>query len=162
HFLCLGSAHHRQRGGAVRQCRRGTGGDGAAARIEYRLQRGHAFDVGFRTDHFVDLTQHLVAVGVVAFDRHDFIFPAALLRRFPGFLVRAYAELVLLLAADAVHAAEHFGGQAHHVGGLGGVLAGFRVQVDAVHHADVAHVLHTTDHEHITVAGHDALGGNVQ
>ncbi|MNC57328.1 hypothetical protein D3C75_1069830 [compost metagenome] len=34
-------------------------------------------------------------------------------------LVRAEGERVLRLAADAVHLAEHLGGQAHHAGRLG-------------------------------------------
>src|SRR5690606_10923201 len=106
HGLGLFGAHHQHGGGAVGQRRGGAGGDGAADRVEYRAQFGHVLDAGVGTDHFVDFAQHFVAVGVVAFDRHDFVFPAALFGGFPGFLVGAHAELVLLFTGDAVHAAE--------------------------------------------------------
>ncbi len=36
------------------------------------------------------------------------------------------------------------------------------VRVDAVHHADVAHVLHAADDEDITVTGHDRLRSGAQ
>ena len=76
--------------------------------------------------------------------------------------VRTLTEGILLLAADAVHLAQHFGGQTHHARGLGGVQGQVRVRIDAVHHADVAHVLHTTDDEYVAVAGLDGLHGGVQ
>lgn len=37
-----------------------------------------------------------------------------------------------------------------------------RVRVNAVHHADMAHVLDTADDERITVVGHDCLSSRVQ
>ncbi|MNN37996.1 hypothetical protein D3C81_1519700 [compost metagenome] len=61
-----------------------------------------------------------------------------------------------------MHLAEHFRSEAHHPGSLGGVQGQVRVGIYAVHHADVAHVLDATDHEHVAVAGHDRLGGGVQ
>src|SRR5690606_21950783 len=61
-----------------------------------------------------------------------------------------------------MHLAEHFRGQAHHAGSLGGIQRQRRVRIHTVHHADVTHVLHTTNNEHITVTGHDRLGGGVQ
>jgi hypothetical protein len=79
-----------------------------------------------------------------------------------GELVGAQAERVLGFAGNAVHLAEHFRSQAHHARGFRRVQRHVRVRVNAVHHADVAHVLHATDHEYITVAGHDRLGGSVQ
>ncbi len=77
-------------------------------------------------------------------------------------LVGTQTEGILLLAGDAVHFAEHFRGQAHHAGGLGGVQGHVRVRVNAMHHADMAHVLDTADDEHITVIGHDCLSSRVQ
>src|SRR5690606_5408454 len=52
--------------------------------------------------------------------------------------------------------------EAHHVAGLGAVLGDFRVDVNAVVHGNVAHVLDAADDEDVTVAGHDGLGGGVQ
>src|SRR5690606_12847635 len=57
---------------------------------------------------------------------------------------------------------EHFRGQPHHPRGLGGVQGHVWVRIDAVHHADVTHVFHTTDDEYIAVAGLDGLHGSVQ
>ncbi|MNC35035.1 hypothetical protein D3C75_835000 [compost metagenome] len=142
--------------------RRGTGSDGTAFRVERGLERRQAFEGGFRANGFVEIEHLQEAVLVVALHRDDLILELAFDRRLVGELVRTQAEQVLLLTADAVHLAEHFGGQAHHARGLGSVQRHVRVRIDTVHHADVAHVLDTTDDEHVAVAGHDRLGGGVQ
>ena len=154
--------HHQDGGSTVGQRRRSTGSYLAVLRIEHRLQLGQTFNVGFRTDHFVDFAQGLEAVSVVTFDGNDFILPAAFNGGFPGQTVGTGTELVHLLAGNTVHATEHFCRQTHHVGGLGYILGHLGIQVDAVHHADMAHVLHTADHEHIAVTGLDGLGSAVQ
>src|SRR5690554_3969836 len=60
-----------------------------------------------------------------------------------------------------MHLGEHFRGQAHHVGRFRGVLGSRRVVVEAFGHGYMPHVLNTTDHEHITVTGHDGLGSSM-
>lgn len=54
-------------------------------------------------------------------------------------------EGILLLAADAVDPASISAVRPIMPRRLGGVQGQVRVRIDAVHHADVAHVLHTTD-----------------
>ena len=98
----------------------------------------------------------------MTFDGNNLVLPATFLGGFPGQAVGTHTELVLLLTGDAVHLAQHFRGQAHHVGGLGGDLGDLRVDVHTVIHGHVTHVLHTTDDEHVAVAGLDGLGGGVQ
>src|SRR5690606_28224523 len=135
---------------------------GAALGVERRLEGSQAFQGGFRANGFVVVDDLEEAVLVVALHRDNFILEQAFDGRLVRQAVRAFTEGVLLLAGDAVHLAEHFGGQAHHAGRLGGVQRQLRVRVDAMHHADVAHVLDTTDDEHVAIAGHDRLSGSVQ
>ena len=142
--------------------RRSTGSHGAALWIERWLQSRQAFQGGVRTNGFVVVEQFQETVLVVAVHRDDFILELAFHGRLVGELVGAQAERVLGFAGNAVHFAKHFRSQAHHARGFCRVQRHVRVRVNAVHHADVAHVLHATDHEHITVAGHDGLGGGVQ
>ncbi|MNF55961.1 hypothetical protein D3C84_374370 [compost metagenome] len=79
-----------------------------------------------------------------------------------GELVGAHAKGVLLFASDAVHLAQHFRGQAHHARGFRRVQRHVRVRIDTVHHAHVAHMLDATNHEDVTITGHDRLRSSVQ
>ena len=142
--------------------RRSTRRHGAALRIEGRLEGRQAFQGGIRTNGFIVVEQFQETVLVVAVHRDDFILELAFHGRLVGELVGTHAERILGFTGNAVHLAEHFRGQAHHARGFCRVQRHVRVRIDPVHHADVAHVLHATDHEHITVTGHDCLGGGVQ
>ena len=79
-----------------------------------------------------------------------------------GQLVRAQAQLVLLLAADAVQQGQVLCGHAHHAGGLGHVQAHARVRVDLVHHRQVAEVFHAAHQVDVAHARHDIGGSGVQ
>src|SRR5690606_29627190 len=101
-------------------------------------------------------------VLVVALHRDDFILELAFDGGLVGQAVRTLTESVLRFAADAVHLAQHLGGQTHHARRLGGVQGQVRVRINTVHHANVAHVLHTAYDEYVAVAGLDGLHGSVQ
>ncbi len=94
--------------------------------------------------------------------RDDFVLEIALHGRLMRQTVRTHTERVLCLTGDAMHLAEHLGGQPHHPRSLGRVQRHVRVRIDTVHHADVAHVLDTTDDEDVTVVAHDRLSCGVQ
>src|SRR5690554_4009636 len=98
---------------------------------------------------------------VVTFNRNDFVLEAAFNSGFMGQAMGTGTELILLLTGNTVHLGQHFRGQAHHVGRLGGVLGRSRVVVEAFSHGHVPHVLDTTYHEHVAVTGLDRLGGSV-
>ncbi|MNZ71388.1 hypothetical protein D3C78_897480 [compost metagenome] len=147
---------------AIGNLRRSTGCDRTTFGVERRLERCQAFKGGFRANGLVEVEDLQETVLVIALHRDDLVLELAFDRRLVGELVRTQAEQVLLLTGDAVHLAEHLGSQAHHPGSLGSVQGQVRVGVHAMHHADVPHVLDTTDHEHVAVAGHDRLGGGVQ
>ena len=154
-------AHQQHGGSAVSDLRRRTSRYGTALRIEGRTQGAQAFCGGFRTDGFVLGYQDFFAIFIVTVHRYDFVLELTFQRGFVSQTVRTGTELILLLTGNTVHFAQHFCGQTHHVGGLGRVLGSFRVVIEAVLHVDVAHVLHTTHYEHITVTGHDGLSGSM-
>src|SRR3989344_3315066 len=154
--------HHDHARGTVGDLRRSAGCHSAALWIDRRFQGGQAFQGGIRTNGFVVVEQFQETVLVVAVHRDDFILELAFHGRLVGELVGTQAERILGFAGNAVHLAEHFRGEAHHARGFCRVQRHVRVGIDTVHHADVAHVLHATDHEYITVAGHDRLGSRVQ
>ena len=91
----------------------------------------------------------------MAFNIDNFIIEVALLHRRLSALVGTHAKLVLLFSGNAVHFAQQFSGQAHHHRRFGRVFAGCRVDVNAVSHGYVLHMLHATDDKEITHARFD-------
>ena len=94
--------------------------------------------------------------------KNDFILELAFDGGFVRQAVRTLTEGVLLLAADAVHLAQHLGGQAHHHSGFRGVLAGRGIDVNAVGHRHVFHVLDAADDVEIPHTGLDIGRGDMQ
>ena len=98
----------------------------------------------------------------MAFQPDDLSGEAPFHSRGIGAAVGAGGKLVLLRSADAVQLAEHFGGQPHHAGGFRHRLGHAGVEVDAVAHRHMAHVLDAADDEDIPITHLDGAGGIVQ
>ena len=79
-----------------------------------------------------------------------------------GAAVGAGGKLVLLLTADAVQFAEHLGGQSHHAGGFRHRLGHAGVEVDAVAHGHMAHVLDAADDEDVPITHRNGAGSVMQ
>ncbi|CSA83436.1 Uncharacterised protein [Vibrio cholerae] len=58
--------------------------------------------------------------------------------------MRARSELILLLTANTMQLAEHLCGQSHHSRCFGHVLRQARMEINAVSHWHVAHVLNAS------------------
>ena len=160
-FGALGT-HHRHARGAHRQRGGGTCRHAAALGIEHRLEVAHGFHAGIATDDLIAGHHHATPLGIMALDADDLVIEAAFIGGGLGTLVRAHAELILLLTTHAMHLAEQFRGQAHHHRRLGCVLAGRRVDVDPVCHRHVLHVLDTANDIEVSHAGLDVGGGDMQ
>src|SRR5690606_15673765 len=154
--------HHDHAGGTIGDLRGRTSRYGTAFWVERRLEGRQALQGGIRTNGFIVVEDLEETVLVVTLHRDDFILEQAFDGRLVRQTVRTLTEGILLLAADAMHLAQHFSGQTHHARRLGGVQRQLRVRIHAVHHADVAHVLDTTDDKDVAVTGHDRLSGSVQ
>ena len=89
-------------------------------------------------------------------------FECAGLGRSPGAGVGARGELILHFPANAVQTRQHFSGQPHHPCRLCHVTAQARVEIDAVAHRHMAHVLHAANQADAGIAGHDHACGIVQ
>ncbi len=62
-------------------------------------------------------------------------------------------NFVLVQGAE-LHPENPFGGQTHHPGTLGDVLAERRVEINAMVHRNVSHVLNTATDEKLALSGH--------
>ncbi|VXA88685.1 conserved hypothetical protein [Aeromonas veronii] len=155
-------AHHQHGGGAIGQGRGAAGGDGAVDRVKHRAQLAQSFDRGLRTDHLVIVVEEAGAAGVVAFQPDDLLGKTSFHGCRVGAAVGAGGKLVLLLAADAVQLAEHLGGQPHHAGGFRHRLGHAGMEVNAVAHRHVTHVLDAADDEDIPITHLNGAGGVVQ
>ncbi len=155
-------AHHQHGGGAIGQRRGAAGGDGAVDRVKHRAQLAQGFDRGLRADHLVIVVEEAGAAGVMAFQPDDLLGKTSFHGCRVGTAVGAGGKLVLLLTADAVQLAEHLGGQPHHAGGFRHRLGHAGVEVDAVAHRHVTHVLDAANDEDIPITYLNGARGIMQ
>ena len=87
--------------------------------------------------------------------RDDLVFKCAGLRGSPGAGMGTCGKRILHFTADAVQAGEHLRGETHHSRSFCHVTAHPRMEIDAVAHRDVPHMLHTADQAGLSIAGHD-------
>ena len=88
--------------------------------------------------------------------------PAAFQMCLMRFLVRAGCEGILHLTGNAVLTAQQFCCHAHVTRRFGGIFCQTRVEVQVKGHWHMTHVLHTTNHVHVALTGHNAFSGIMQ
>ena len=130
----LGLVHHHDRGGAVGDLRRRTGGDGAVL-AERGLQPSQRFGGGVGADALVLGELDRVALALRDLHRHHLVGEDAVFPCRGGLLVRLRSELVLLGAGELVDVVALLGQRAHRLVGEHVVQA---VVGHVVEHRDVA------------------------
>ena len=115
-LLRLVLVHHHDRGRAVGDLRRRTGGDGAVA-AKRRFETGQGLGGGVCADALVLGELQRIALALRDVHRHHFVGENAVLPRRGRLLVRPRSELVLLGAGELVDVVALLGERAHRLVG---------------------------------------------